>query len=212
MVFEELLALLGREPVFETGFLLAGDTRPGYTRRQLAQWVKTGKLWQLRRGLYMPAPPYQRVVAHPFALANRLVPGSYVSLHAALAYYDLIPEYVAAVTSVSADRPGRWSTPVGEFIYHHVQPTLLFGYRALSVSEEQSAFVATSEKALLDLVYLHARADVAAYVAALRLQNLAMLDLDALQAMAERFAKPKMRRAAAAIAALAHEDDGSEPL
>jgi predicted transcriptional regulator of viral defense system len=212
MVFEELLALLGREPLFETGFLLAGDVKPGYVRRQLSEWVKAGKLWQLRRGLYAPAPPYQRVVPHPFVIANRLTPGSYVSLQAALAHYDLIPEHVATVTSVTARRPGRWSTPAGVYSYRHLRPSLLFGYDSLPIGEGQTALVATPEKALLDLVYLQPGADVAAYVASLRLQNLDTLDRDRLKTLAERFAKPKLRQAADAIAALVEMEGVLEPL
>lgn len=205
MVFEELLTLLGREPVFETSFLLAGDVKPGYVHRQLSQWVRTGKLWQLRRGLYMPAPPYQRVSPHPFVVANRLVPGAYVSLQAALAYYDIIPEHVAAVTSVTARRPGRWATPAGVYIFRHVRPTLLFGYRSLSVGEGQMAFVATPEKALLDIIYLQPGADVMAYVASLRLQNLETLDLSLLNDLAGRFDKPKLQYAAKVIVGLVDE-------
>lgn len=212
MVFEELLTLLGQEPLFESGFLLAGNAKPNYVRRQLSEWVRTGKLWQLRRGLYAPAPPYQRVPPHPFLVANRLVPGSYVSLQAALAYYDIIPEHVATVTSVTARRPGRWATPAGVYHYRHVRPSLLFGYRPLVVGERQTAFVATPEKALLDLIYLQPEADVTAYVASLRLQNLETLDLELLGDLAERFAKPKLRQAVKAITAEVGLEVVSEPL
>ena len=212
MVFDELLALLGREPVFETSLLLAGDVNPAYARRQLSAWVSAGKLWQLRRGLYAPAPPYQRAPLHPFLVANRLSPGSYVSLQAALAYYDLIPEHVAAVTSVTARRPGVWPTPLGAFLYRRVRPSLLFGYQQHSVGDTQDAFIATPEKALLDLIYLQPTADVAAYVASLRLQNLDRLNLTALDLLAGRFAKPKLMRAAAAIRAAAEREAGYTPL
>lgn len=212
MIFEELLTLLGQEPLFESGFLLAGNTKPAYARRQLSEWVQTGKLWQLRRGLYAPAPPYQRVPPHPFLVANRLAPGSYVSLQTALAYYDIIPEHVAAVTSVTARRPGRWVTPAGVYLYRHVRPPLLFGYRPLAVGEGQTAFVATPEKALLDLIYLQPEADVAAYVASLRLQNLETLDLELLGGLAVRFAKPKLRQAVKAITAEVGLEAVSEPL
>lgn len=212
MVFEELLSLIGREPVFESAALLAGDVKPAYLRRQLSAWVAAGKLWQLRRGLYALAPPYQRVQPHPFLVANRLMPGSYVSLQAALADVDLIPEHVAAVTSVSPRRPGAWSTPLGEFLYRHVRPDLLFGYELRPVGEGQAALVAKPEKALLDLIYLQPEADVAGYIASLRLQNLDRLDFGTLEALAGRFGKPKMRRAAKAVALEAERAGFFEPL
>jgi predicted transcriptional regulator of viral defense system len=206
MVFDELLGLLDKAPVFDTGFLLAGRQNPAYIQRQLAEWVRAGKLWQLRRGLYAPAPPYQKVAPHPFLVANRLVPGSYVSLQSALAYYGLIPEYVPAVTSVNTRRPGRWMTPIAPFIYHRIAPALFFGYERLNVGEDQAAFVASPEKALLDLTYLQPGGDAPVYLSSLRLQNLEQLDLDRLRHLAERAAKPKLRRAAEAIIRLARQE------
>lgn len=211
MVFEDLLALLGREPLFDTGLLLAGDVNPNYVHRQLSQWVSTGKLWQLRRGLYAPAPPYQRVVPHPFLIANRLAPGSYVSLHSALAYHDLIPEHVAGVTSVTTRRPRQWTTPAGAFLFRHIRPRLLFGYEQRDVGDGQRAFIALPEKALLDLIYLQPAAG-AAYLDALRLQNLDRLDPARLLSFAARFDAPTRRAAEAIVRLAAQERDSYEPL
>jgi len=119
MKFEALLQIVEDEPVFETGFLLAGDVDPADVRRQLSRWVKGGRLLQLRRGLYALAPPYRKVKPHPFLVANRLVPGSYVSLQSALAYHGLIPEHVPVTTSVTTGRPQRQESPLGSFVYHH---------------------------------------------------------------------------------------------
>lgn len=65
---------MGDEPVFEAGLLLAGDVDPSDVRRQLSRWVNAGRLYQLRRGLYALAPPFQKIRPHPFLVANRLVP------------------------------------------------------------------------------------------------------------------------------------------
>ncbi|MDW8319275.1 MAG: hypothetical protein RMN53_15705 [Anaerolineae bacterium] len=203
MEFQELLAIVGQEPIFETGLLLAGAVEPAAVQRQLARWTAAGKLYQLRRGVYALAPPYQKVKPHPFAVANALVRGSYVSLQAALAHYGLIPEYTPVVTSVCGRRPGRWETPLGTFVYHHVKAAWRHGYRLLDLGAGQRALVATPEKALLDLVYLQPAGDDPAYLAELRLQNLARLDLGRLAALAERSGSPKLQRAARRIAALA---------
>lgn len=61
MEFERLLELVGDEPVFETALLLAGKVNPDIIRLQLTRWTKSGRLLQLRRGLYAIAPPYQKV-------------------------------------------------------------------------------------------------------------------------------------------------------
>ena len=213
MNFEQLLNIVGDEPVFETGLLLAGDADPRHVRRQLSRWVRAGRLYQLRRGLYALAPPYQKAPPHPFLVANALSPGSYVSLHSALAHYGLIPEYVPVVTSVTPARPGRRETPLGLFEFRHLKGPLLFGYRRVDLGGGQAAFVATPEKALLDLLYLTPGSDAPTYLQELRLQNLERLDLEALRRMADRFRSPKMRRVVDRIIALAQaEAEGDETL
>jgi predicted transcriptional regulator of viral defense system len=151
--------------------LLAGDVSPGYLRRQLSGWVDAGRLWQLRWGPYAVALPHQEVKPRPFLVANRMVAGSYVSLQAALAYYDLIPEHVPVVTSVTTGRPGEWETPLGQFLYRHIQTDLFFGDQRIELGQRQHAYVATPAKALLDLVYLEPGGDTTAYLESLRLQN-----------------------------------------
>ncbi|MGQ9491439.1 MAG: type IV toxin-antitoxin system AbiEi family antitoxin domain-containing protein, partial [Anaerolineae bacterium] len=206
MEFSRLLTIIGEEPLFETGLLLAGEVDPNDVRRQLSRWVKAGRLYQLRRGLYALAPPFQKVKPHPFVVANRMARGSYVSLQAALAHYGLIPEAVSAVTSVTTARPGRWETPLGIYEFRHLRPELCFGYRLVEVSPGQRAFIASPEKALLDLIYLHPGGDEPAYLRELRLQNLERLELEALQRMAAQAGKPKLQRAAAFVASLARAE------
>lgn len=210
MDFDRLLEIVGNEPVFETGVLLAGDVDPDHVRRQLSRWTNAGRVYQLKRGLYALAPPYQAVKPHPFHVANRMVPGSYVSLQSALAYYSLIPEYVPTVLSVSTARPNTWDTPLGDFSYRHIKPDYLHGYSRQDLSDDQSAFVATPEKALLDLVYLTPGGDSPGYLQELRLQNVDRLSPEALMEAAAIFGRPKIRRAVDEISALF--SDGMESL
>ncbi len=206
MEFSRLLEIVGDEPVFETGLLLAGDVDSAHVRRQVSRWTKTGRLYQLRRGLYALAPPYQKAKPHPFLVANRLVRGSYVSLQSALAYHGLIPEAVPVTTSVTTLRPARWDTPLGGYEYRHVKKKLFFGYQLADVGVDQQAFVATPEKALLDLVHLQPQGDAPEYLRELRLQNLERLDLDRLKSQAARANTPKLRRAAARLIELAEAE------
>lgn len=203
MEFANLLELVGKEPVFETGLLLAGAVDARDVRRQLSRWTKAGRLYQLRRGLYALAPPFQKVQPHPFVVANRMVRGSYVSCQSALAHYGLIPEYVPMVVSVTTARPARWKTPLGVFEFRHIKTALLHGYRLMDLGGAQRAFVATPEKALLDLIHLHPGADSPDYLRELRLQNLERLDLGELERLAELTSIPKLGRAAKFIGELA---------
>lgn len=203
MEFTRVLEVVGDEPVVETSLLLAGAVDPADIRRQLSRWVAAGRLYQLRRGLYALAPPYQRTKPHPFVVANWVVRSSYVSLQAALAYYGLIPEATPVVTSVTTGRPGRWDTPLGAYEYHHLKVGLFFGYRFDEVGPGQRAFIATPEKSLLDLFHLQPGGDDPAYLQELRLQNLERLDVPELQRLAAQAGSPKLRRAAQRVAGLA---------
>jgi predicted transcriptional regulator of viral defense system len=206
MEFERLIEIVGDEPVFETSLLLAGDVDAADVQRQLSRWTKAGRLHQLRRRLYALAPPFQRVQPHPFLVANRMVQPSYVSLQSALASYGLIPEYVPVTTSVTTLRPGRWDTPLGSYGFRHIKRELFKDYRLLEVGDKQQAFVASPEKALLDLIYLEPGADSHAYLTELRLQNLEGLDLGRLQDQAELTSSPKLQRAAGRVVALARSE------
>lgn len=203
MEFSELVKIVGSEPVFETGLLLSGEVDVADVRRQLSRWTASGKLYQLRRGLYALAPPFQKIKPHPFLIANRMARGSYVSCQSALAYYGLIPEYVPTITSVTSGRPARWQTPFGIFEFYHLKSEWLRGYRQLEAAEGQKVFIAAPEKALLDLIHLHPGADSPLYLRELRLQNLEQLSPEELQRLAALAGKPKLQRAAALIAELA---------
>lgn len=211
MKWEELLSRIGDEPVFESALLLAGRVSVAQVRVQLSRWVRSGRLLQLRRGLYALAPAWRKVAPSPFLVANRLRPGSYVSLQSALAFYGHIPEHVPVTTSAGPSRPGRVVTPLGTYQYSHVADDLLFGYAAVDVPAGQRAFVARPEKALLDLVHLTPGGDDPAFLRELRLQNLEGLDVTVLAGLARRSGKPKLVRAARAAAHLFAEGEG-EPL
>jgi predicted transcriptional regulator of viral defense system len=200
------LEIVENEPVFETGLLLSGKVDPLDVRRQLSRWQDVGKIYQLRRGLYCLAPPYQKVRPHPFLVANRLQHGSYVSLQSALGYYGMIPESVPTTTSVTTGRPESLGTPLGKFDFRHIQVKWFRGYNQVDLGNDQKAFVARPEKALLDLVYLQPGGDSVNYLRELRSQALDRLDLDEMQRFASEFNKPRLVRAMEVIQQLVDEE------
>jgi predicted transcriptional regulator of viral defense system len=203
MEFVKLLEIVGDKPIFETGLLLAGDVNPADVRRQLSRWVKAGRLQQLRRGIYTLASPYQKVKPHPFVVANALVRGSYVSLQSVLAHYGFIPDIVKIITSVTTGRPARWETPLGTYEFRHVKKERFYGYQKMELETGQYAFVATPEKALLDLIHFEPGGDNILYLDSLRLQALDGLDLRHLMQLAERSGSAKLMRGAQEIVGLA---------
>jgi len=119
--------------VFNTPQVLPFYSSAQQAQRQLTDWTRTGKLLQLRRGVY--AFPPQNHVDGPqrFVVANHMVRPSYISLQSALSYYDLIPEHVAAITSVTTARPQTLTNDFGRFIYRHVKTDFYYGFRLWAV-------------------------------------------------------------------------------
>jgi len=80
------------------------------------------------------------------------------------------------------------------------------------VGEKQHAFIATPEKALLDLVYLEPEGDMLGYLAELMLSNLNRLDWHLLERLARKIEKPKLLRAIKALRELVREEGEFESL
>ena len=208
MKWQSLLELVADEAVFSSALLLSGRVSVTQVRLQLSRWVKDGRLIQLRRGLYALAPIWRKVEPHPFLIANRLQRGSYVSTQSALAYHGMIPEHVPVVASVGPGRPETVRNPLGAFQFNHLARQLLFGYSQIEVAPKQLAFVASSEKALLDLIHLTGSADSEKYLRQLRLQNPEAFDMATMIELAQRSEKPKLIRATRLLGPLLEEERG----
>jgi len=140
----------------QLGRLISGSSQRRYNLVNRA--MKAGELIRLRRGLYMLPDKYRSKPYHPYVLAQRLVPGSYVSLETALAFHGWIPEAVYTTASIV---PGRKSQGFnverqGRFTFHPL--AIHTGYFLELVERvplgEQAVLIARPVRALLDLVCL----------------------------------------------------------
>lgn len=208
MRWQELIAAVGPEPIFDSGTLLVGPADAGDVARQLSRWVADGRLVRLRRGLYAfgGAEAAIRRRLDPYEIANRLVPGSYVSLGSVLSRAGVIPEYVPVTTSVTTGRPGRRVTPLGAFVYRHVRTSLFWGFETDTLPSGARAYVATPEKALIDLLYLRSDSADPRYLDELRLQHLERFRLDVLATMAEKTKVPRVVSAVEYVTGLAEAE------
>ncbi len=186
MKWHEFLKKTGNLPVIDVEVLLAGmaDIRP--VKVQISRWVKSGKLIQVKRGIYLLSKDYRKKEVFEPYLASILMSPSYISLEKALEYHGLIPESVPVYTSVTTKRPAKYITKAGVFSYRRVKKPLFWGYDSVSV-DKQTAFVAFPEKALLDLFYLNGMNVPPAYLKELRLQNTEKIDTARFLAFAKRF-------------------------
>jgi hypothetical protein len=123
--------------------------------------LKAGSLIRIKRGLYLLGTTWSRhgqeqTNVHPFAIAQALKHGSYISFETALSYHGWIPEAVYQTASVTPDRKTlRYETPKwGNFEF---LPLAVNDYQFLvSVRRikfgQTTALVASPLRALMDLV------------------------------------------------------------
>jgi len=198
MKYGEFIELVRGLPIIEVELILAGVPDPDPVKVQISRWVTAHKLVQLRRGVYVLPKAFRKIDVYEPYLAAILKKPSYISIEKALEYHDMIPEAVKIYTSVTTKRGRRFTTKLGIFNYQHIKNSLFWGYEAVTVNK-QTAFFATPEKALLDLLYLKKIKATTDYLDGLRLQNFEKLNLKRLLEYGRRFKKPGMRRAARLI-------------
>ncbi|RLA38800.1 MAG: hypothetical protein DRR06_20180 [Gammaproteobacteria bacterium] len=140
----------------QLGRLIPGSSQRRYNLVNRA--MNAGELIRLRRGLYMLPDKYRSQPFHPYVLAQRLVPGSYVSLETALAHHNWIPEAVYSTASVMPGHKAKEFNykSLGRFTFHPL--AIQAGYFLELVERvqlgEQPVLMARPVRALLDLVCL----------------------------------------------------------
>jgi len=122
-------------------------------RDKITDMLRQGIIIRVKKGLYVFSDKYRRYPYSKELLANLVYGPSYVSLDYALAHYGLIPERVEALTSVTPNRPRRFSTPVGLFIYRQI-PARAYeaGMVRVEGEHDQAFLIASPEKALADKI------------------------------------------------------------
>ena len=126
---------------------------PDFSRIQIDRWHKKGYLRKIRQGFYSLT---SRQLSEQFLLyaANTIYSPSYVSLERAFRFYELIPEEIFQITSVSTKKSTGFLTSIGNFKYRHLKSSLFWGYRLLDYGKHK-ILMAEPEKAILDYLYLN---------------------------------------------------------
>ncbi len=184
---------IGREE-FDYPALMAALSGYANPRDRVTALLRRGDIIRVKKGIYVFG---ERLRQRPYSrelLANLVYGPSFVSLDSALSHYNLIPERVAALTSVTTKRPKVFDTPVGSFIYRQA-PKSYFHLGMERVEEGDVAFlIAAPERALADKIRddrgypLRAQAEAARYLFDdLRIEapDFVQLDPDFLEILAE---------------------------
>ena len=161
---------------------------PNFHKQRLSEWQKKGYIKKIHQGFYIfsDLPLNEQVL---FLIANNIYSPSYISLEMAFSLYDLIPEGVYEITSVTSQKTSKFKTANGNFTYKHIKPELMFGYE-LREYDGHRYLVAEIEKAVLDYLYLNPKIKEEADFRGLRLNGdefKAKADMDKLKKYLEAF-------------------------
>ena len=136
---------------------------PGINRMNLVRWQEKGYLLKIRNGWYCFSG--NRIGENiPWLAANLIYQPSYISLHAALSYYNLIPEGIYLTTSITTRKTNRFETPIGSFSYNSVKKSIYgFGHTLIdfntapagNLSVTRKILFAELEKSILDFFYIN---------------------------------------------------------
>lgn len=122
---------------------------------KISELLKSKELISLRRGLYVIGPNIDLPQPEPFLIANHLRGPSYVSLESALSYWNMIPERVYEISSVTTKTSKQYKTQVGRFSYQQLKiPYYSYGIKNIEYSPKQTILIASREKALCDKIVL----------------------------------------------------------
>lgn len=128
--------------------------QPHFDRNNITRWIKKKYLIRLRQGYYT-FPEYKDNIDNIYYFANRIYLPSYISLHTALSYYEMIPESTIQITSVSMLKTIDFTNEIGQFSYKSIKKSLFTGFQLKKTGNDRIIQFACPEKALFDLLYLY---------------------------------------------------------
>ncbi len=129
-----------------------------FPKDKISSLEKKGDLIRLKKGNYVVSPKIHNQPISNELIANHIYGPSYISFESALSYYNLIPERVLSIRSMTIKRSRKFSTPLGNFEYIST-PKKYFeiGIQQNIIKGEYAYLIATPEKALCDMIVVTPR-------------------------------------------------------
>ena len=111
---------------------------------KIKRMLRDGDIHKLKKGLYISPKSNTSL----FTIANLLYAPSYVSLESALSYWDLIPEKVTNITSITNKRKKEFHNLKGNFYYNSINSKSLF--LGIVYNSDKRFLIANQTKAVCD--------------------------------------------------------------
>ncbi len=124
-----------------------------YNKYKTNSWVKKWYIKNIRKWYYILADINinEDIL---FLIANKSYYPSYISLEMAFSYYNLIPEIVYNITSITSKKTFEFNFQNSNFTYRKINSNLFFWYKTIQIWKN-IVLMAEIEKALLDYLYFN---------------------------------------------------------
>lgn len=123
-------------------------------RDKVSALIADGKIIRIKKGIYIFGEEWRRTPLCLEMIANIIYGPSCVSFEYALAHYGLIADRPTVITSLAIGDTKSFHTPLGTFEYQAIDPKKFkVGIEYRDMGGEGGYFIASKEKALIDLVY-----------------------------------------------------------
>lgn len=155
MRYQEFKQKVREYPLITRQYLDLLTTDLHSLQNQLVRWQKRNLIIKLKRGVYLLNKDERAISPSRLFIANQLYYPSYVSCEYALGYYDLIPERVVDVTSVTTRKTISFKNELGTFRYQHIKEDSFIGFKEVKDEAGLICFLAEPEKAVVDFLYLN---------------------------------------------------------
>jgi len=120
-------------------------------RDKIRSLIQNKDILRVKKGLYVLGKAYNKPY-NKFVLANLIYGPSYITGQTALAFWDIIPERVELIISMTGKRKKQFETPVGRFSYLYCPKTAFnIGIRLEDAGDQKHILIASPEKALCDI-------------------------------------------------------------
>ena len=129
--------------------LFSGETNNNLLLRKISYYIKKNEILPLRRGIYAKDKNYNRL-----ELANRIFTPSYISFETVLSNAGIIFQYYDTIF-VASYLSRTISCNEQSFSFHKIKNNILTDRSG--IENHDTYFIATKERAFLDLIYLNDR-------------------------------------------------------
>lgn len=127
--------------------LIWGETKANLVRRRLSYYVKKGELYPVRRGFYAKDKNYNK-----YELAVKIYTPSYISFESVLAKAGVVFQFYGQIFIASyLTREIKCDGQV--YSFKKLKDSILTNKTGIEVKDNY--FIATAERAFLDVVYLN---------------------------------------------------------